>query len=197
MKKNILILIFSIGIISCKDSQIDSSESRMNQIEVRVPKPLTEVQIKELVFEKYASMNKEEGDFKSPPKFVKQTFERLLLDVKNTQHEKRVVFTIDSLGKVISKSDLKEKLIRKKELVSSRKEYEQKLRNSFLDNNLNIKVKVSGKDNTSIKMTYALFDEIWFRKFETEGFFTKLNNLGFTKITLSDGYDYGEYVQYK
>lgn len=100
--------------------------------------------------------------------------------------------------KALTSKEIKE-MEKKAAIVASesRKRYGDDLRNQFLDRNLNIKVLVSGTDNKKIKLTYVLFDEVWFRKFETEGFFDKLHNEGFTRIELSDGYKYGQGVKYE
>lgn len=118
------------------------------------------------------------------------SFELLFERVKGTNYEKRVQKTIDSLRIC----EIKNKEL---ESIKIRKDYETELRNNFLDNNLDIKVSVYGKNNTKIKLTYALFNDVWFRKFETEGHFDKLNQKGFKRIELTDGYDYGKYITYK
>lgn len=117
-------------------------------------------------------------------------FEELSSDLKNTVYSKRVDKTLDSL-KSLRKNQLE------KETIQERKDYETTLRNSFLDNNLDIKVSVYGKNNTKIKLTYVLFSDVWFRKFETEGHFEKLYQKGFRRIELTDGYDYGKYMTYE
>jgi hypothetical protein len=120
----------------------------------------------------------------------KLELEALYEQVKGTIYEERVIKSIDSINKVKSK-------IEEKKLISERKEYETTLRNSFLDNNLNIRVKVSGSSNTKITLSYPLFNEVWFRKFQTEGHFDKLARKGFKKITLTDNYDYTQWMTYQ
>jgi hypothetical protein len=41
-----------------------------------------------------------------------------------------------------------------------------------------------------------LFNEVWHRKFETEGHFDKLNQKGFKIIIMEDGYDYAQGIKY-
>lgn len=75
-------------------------------------------------------------------------------------------------------------------LLRTRKEHETYLRIFFLDNGYDIKVRISGENHTNIVLTYALFNDVWYRKFETEGLFDKWAGLGFKSIILTDGYDY-------
>ena len=117
-------------------------------------------------------------------------FEQLSTDLKNTKFSKRIDKTLDSL-RILKKTQLEN------ETSIERKECETTLRNGFLDNSLDIKVSVYGKNNTKIKLTYALFNDVWFRKFETEGYFDNLNSKGFKRIELTDGYDYGKYMTYE
>lgn len=100
----------------------------------------------------------------------------------------------DSIVKVIeAKQEIliaKNKKEADKQAMAARKAYELLLRNQFLDNGLDIKVKVSGKNNENLKLNYILFSDVWARKFETEGFFTTWTTLGFESWALSDGHDY-------
>ena len=81
----------------------------------------------------------------------------------------------------------------------SRRLHQDLLRQKFLDKGLNIKVKVSGKYNENITLSYVLFDEVWFHKFNKEYLFDDLNkNWGYKKVTLSDGgYNYQQTMSYK
>lgn len=194
MKK--IILLFSIlAFISCKNSKNNLPEESGNvdsEAIVTSPKEekkLTDEEIKSLVIEEYKSLNKDLGGFNRPPAMAKNSLEVLLYEIEGTKYESRVKKSIDSLNQIIEKNILKQSSV-------ERKEYETTLKNSFLDNNLNIKVFVSGKDNTKITLTYPLFNEIWFRKFEKEGHFDKLNKKGFKEIIMKNGYDYGQGVKY-
>lgn len=117
-------------------------------------------------------------------------FQRLLIKSKGSEFQRKIKKTLDSLIVI------QNKLVSNRE-INERKAWELKLRNDFLDNNLDIKVLVHGKNFTSITLTYALFNDIWFRKFETAGHFTNLYNKGFKKITLTDGYKYEKWISYK
>ena len=77
-----------------------------------------------------------------------------------------------------------------------RKQFETDFRNKLLDNGMDIKVLVYGKENKKIKLTYVLFNDVWFRKFETLGYFDQIHERGFTHIELSDGFDYGKGIKY-
>lgn len=74
-----------------------------------------------------------------------------------------------------------------------RKVYGEKLRNSFLDEGLDIKVKVTGVNNTRLILTYVLFDDVWMRKMQTSGNFNEWHKIGFNRIDLKNGYDYNSY----
>lgn len=80
---------------------------------------------------------------------------------------------------------------------SERKENIEKLRNMFLDTGADIEVSVYGKDNEILELKYALFNDVWFRKFETEGMFDNFNNLGYKIIILNDNYDYKKSMTYQ
>lgn len=77
-----------------------------------------------------------------------------------------------------------------------RLKYGENLRDLLLDKGLDIKVRVFGKGNKKIRLTYILFNDVWFRKFETLGYFDMIHQNGFDHIELSDGYDYGRWMQY-
>jgi len=93
----------------------------------------------------------------------------------------------DSINKINAK---KNEINRKKELITQRKSYEEALRNYFLDEGLDIKVKVYGKNNTKMKLTFALFSDVWFRDFERNGYFTHWFEIGFKYVELNNGWDY-------
>lgn len=143
----------------------------------------------EKVSELYTQLNAV-GNSKSARDHVQNEFSILSDEIVGSEFEKKFVKSKDSLDKAISKEN-------DRESSDSRKLYGENFRNLLLDKGLNIKVFVSGKDNKKIKLTYVLFDEVWFRKFETEGYFDKLHDQGFTDIELTDGFKYGQGVRYK
>ncbi|WP_378103990.1 hypothetical protein [Chryseobacterium sp. sg2396] len=119
---------------------------------------------------------------------------------KGSEFAKRIEKTRDSLIKnkeAIGKKQIAD-LYKKASLEESgmRLKYGEDLRNLLLDKSLDIKVMVFGKDNKKIRLTYILFNDVWFRKFETLGYFDMIHEKGFNHIELSDGYHYGRWMQY-
>lgn len=82
------------------------------------------------------------------------------------------------------------KILKDITLKENRKDYQGILRNTFLDKGLDIQVKISGNDNSVLNLEFPLFNDVWFRKFESEGFFRKWTELGFTEIVLTNNYNY-------
>ncbi|PZX91832.1 hypothetical protein DOS84_18795 [Flavobacterium aquariorum] len=80
--------------------------------------------------------------------------------------------------------------------ATERKENIEKIRNMFLDTGIDVKVSVYGKNNETLELEYALFNDVWLRKFETSGMFDNFHKLGFKKIILNDNYDYKTSVTY-
>ncbi len=127
-------------------------------------------------------------------------FTGLAKKTKGSEFAKRVEKTRDSLVKnkeAIGKTQIAD-LDKKQSVEESemRLKYGEDLRNLLLDKSLDIKVKVFGKENKKIRLTYVLFNDVWFRKFETLGYFDMIHEKGFNHIELSDGYDYGRWIQY-
>jgi pyruvate/2-oxoglutarate dehydrogenase complex dihydrolipoamide acyltransferase (E2) component len=77
--------------------------------------------------------------------------------------------------------------------LAARRLTESMLRERYLDAGLDIKVKVSGKNAERIKLTYALFSDVWSHRMSKDGSVIELCNLGFKRIEMSDGYDWGIY----
>lgn len=134
----------------------------------------------------YRDLKKNPG---TPSAFVSD-FEALIIKAKGTAYAKKLNKTLDSLK--AAKKNASDNFEKKQ-----RKKSELELQNAFLDNNLNIKVLVTGKNNTTLKLKYILFNDVWFRKFEKEGYFEKFANQGFKKIILTDGYDYEKWMSYE
>ncbi|NPA08375.1 MAG: hypothetical protein GXO46_05260 [Chlorobi bacterium] len=127
-------------------------------------------------------------------------FTGLAKKTKGSEFAKRIEKTKDSLIKnkdAIGKKQIAD-LDRKTSLEESkmRLKYGENLRNLLLDKGLDIKVTVFGKDNKKIRLTYILFNDVWFRKFETLDYFDMIHEKGFNHIELSDGYDYARWMQY-
>ena len=88
-------------------------------------------------------------------------------------------------------------ILTEKEKSADRKKLEIELRNGFLDDGEDIKVSVSGKNNTIITLKYPLFNDVWFRRYEKTGIFKSMHEKGFKKVVLTDGYDYNKYAYWK
>jgi tetratricopeptide (TPR) repeat protein len=73
-----------------------------------------------------------------------------------------------------------------------RQALETTLRTLFLDQGLDIKVDVSGKNSDRLTLTYVLFTDVWNHRFDKEGLIDQWCAMGFKKITLRDGYDWGK-----
>lgn len=73
----------------------------------------------------------------------------------------------------------------------TRKLFGETLRNRYLDDNLDIKVKVYGKNNTKIKLTYVFFGDVWSHKMQSSDAIGQIKELGFKSLEMSNGYDWG------
>lgn len=81
-------------------------------------------------------------------------------------------------------------VLTEKEKSQNRKELETILRNAFLDDGQDIKVKVSGKNNTIITLSYCLYNAVWTRDYEKNGIISSFEKKGFKKLIMTDDYDY-------
>jgi hypothetical protein len=188
--KKIMLIIAAFLFISCKQEVKEVLIATPVETPiVEVEKSISKEELKDLIKKEYAAMNEDLGGFRRPPNVSKGSLQDLLIAAKNSIFETQIQKSIDSLDSVMNKNILENQ-------ITDRKNYETILRNNFLDNNLNIRVKVSGKNNTKITLTYPLFNEVWHRKFETEGHFDKLNQKGFKIIIMEDGYDYAQGIKY-
>lgn len=160
-----------------KDGKIDNSELEGKKIspEIRVSK-------------EYKSLRDHHGFAWDINKF-----EGLNIDLANTIYSERVNKTLDSLKKLNSIQEAKDNVYFES---LDRKNYQETLRNSFLDSGLDIKVKVFGKDNTKISLTYTLFNDVFLRKLETSGNLDKLHKKGFNTIIVDDDYNYKKIITY-
>lgn len=198
---SLIIIVFGVTYINSTNIfNTDSEEKQVSVSKIPLPKSKYAERIDSLerlpVSVKFAKLYKEmnssniEGDRSM---FVGQNIENLqhlLISAEGSDYEIKIRKSIDSLEAIKIKGIATE-------LIKNRQSQEKILRNKFLDNNLNIKVKVSGKNSDVVTLTYSLFDEVWFRKFETQGHFDELNKMGFKKIILSDSYDYTQWMEYK
>ncbi len=74
-----------------------------------------------------------------------------------------------------------------------RERYSEKLRENYLDHDLDVKVSAYGKNNVYIKLTFVLFDDVWAHKIQKGALINEIRDLGFKRLTLSNGYDYNVY----
>lgn len=83
------------------------------------------------------------------------------------------------------------------ESKEERADYAKKLRIHFLDNNMDIKISVSGKYNENLTMQYILFNDVWVHKFQQGEMYDEIKNTGFRKLSFTNGYDYSVYFDWK
>lgn len=122
-----------------------------------------------------------------------KNLDSIIIKFPNTNESKRAKYLLskrDSLYTLIDKTKLEEKKSNSKLFLSERKEYQEKLRNLFLDKGLDIKVTITGENYDEMVLEYVLFNDVWFRKFETGGNFKEWFRIGFTKVTLYDNNGY-------
>lgn len=74
--------------------------------------------------------------------------------------------------------------------ATARREYAESLRSHFLDQNLNIKVSVSGRLADQMTLTYALFDEVWIHKFQRGDLIQEIRGKGFKVVRFDDGWNF-------
>ena len=78
-------------------------------------------------------------------------------------------------------------------MAIQRKKYAEELRNQYLDDNLDIKVTAYGPNNTILKLSYPLFNDVWSHKMENGDVIEGIKKIGFKRFEMSDGYDWGVY----
>lgn len=197
MKKNLFLFGVSLIFISCgsptsekySNSEIDSAVISENTILADIQKEIAEEK-KIPVHLRVKKLYKELNDKTYSLSNHFHEFDIILEETQGTGLEERVKKTRDSLEQIMKKNESERS-------SNERKQYGKDFENLLLDRELNIKVIVSGKDNRKITLKYVLFDEVWRRKFETEGYFDMLHDKGFDKICLTDGYRYQECWNYK
>lgn len=82
---------------------------------------------------------------------------------------------------------------REKTAALAREVYGEALRRRFLDRNLDIKVSVTGTKKDRITLKFILFNDVWSHRIQQDGLLRELRDIGFKKVTLTDGYDYTVY----
>ena len=71
--------------------------------------------------------------------------------------------------------------------------YGEALRRRFLDRNLDIKVSVSGTKKDRVTLKFVLFNDVWSHRMQQDGLLQEMKDVGFKKVTMTDGYDYTVY----
>jgi len=92
--------------------------------------------------------------------------------------------------------DKQAKLAVENEVLLEAENYEKRgkveagLRETFLDQGMDVEVKVSGKRRSRITLTYALMGAVMSHQMKKAGNIDALLDLGFKEVVLADGYDY-------
>ena len=79
----------------------------------------------------------------------------------------------------------------------ARQVYGKMLRQRYLDDNLDIKVRVSGKKSERITLEFALFNDVWANKIRKGDLLDQMSKLGFKRMDMTDNYDYHVYWDLK
>ena len=82
-------------------------------------------------------------------------------------------------------------------LIPARKAYGKLLRNHFLDQGLDIEVRVHGPNNKYITLEYVLIGDVFVHNFKKGDLCDEIHEMGFTRVYLTDGYDFSTYVYWK
>jgi hypothetical protein len=78
-----------------------------------------------------------------------------------------------------------------------RQEYGKRLRQKYLDDNLDINVRVSGKNSDHITLEFALFNAVWANKVQKGELLDEMRKLGFKRMDMTDNYNYHVYWNLK
>jgi hypothetical protein len=99
-------------------------------------------------------------------------------------------------AKVAKKREAEQKRTNIIALAEGRRRIAVALRQRWLDQGVNIKVRVSGKQADRIVLTYPLFDEVWGNRFnKPDELFWMLKAAGFKRVDLDSGFNYHQYWQ--
>lgn len=100
------------------------------------------------------------------------------------------------LERVVAKQEAEDRREAARTALQERRNFADTLRTRYLDNYLDIKVRVSGSKADRITLEYVLFNDVWARKLQTEGALDTLREKGFKRIDMTNGYDYHVYWTY-
>lgn len=74
-----------------------------------------------------------------------------------------------------------------------REQFGKLLRTKYLDDGLDIKVAVTGRESDTLKLTFPLFNDVWSHRMQKGDVLTTAQSLGFRRVEMSDGYQWGYY----
>lgn len=112
------------------------------------------------------------------------------LDAQLTRRETVAREKAEAESKIRAAKEAKE---RAKTAALARAAYGEVLRTRFLDKNLDIKVSVTGAKKDRITLKFILFNDVWSHRIQQDGLLRELRDIGFKRVTLTDGYDYTVY----
>jgi hypothetical protein len=72
-------------------------------------------------------------------------------------------------------------------------QFSRNIQERYYDEELNIKVLVAGKHSENITLKFILINDVWVHHFQKGNMLTQLKEMGFRKITLTDGFDFTVY----
>jgi len=81
--------------------------------------------------------------------------------------------------------------------ILARQAYGPMLRERYLDQNLDIKVRISGKAADRITLEYVLFNDVWSHKMKDSPLISEIRDLGFRRLDMENGYDWHIYWDFK
>lgn len=101
------------------------------------------------------------------------------------------------LRKTNKKIEAIKKAEEEKAEIIARKAYGKLLREHFLDNGMNIKIRIHGSKNTYATLTYSLIGDVFVHNFKKSTLCNEMHEMGFQRIYLNDGYDYSYYIYWE
>jgi hypothetical protein len=193
-KKNILIptlvklLIFIVGI-----SIFGSSPPPKNTQVAQQAKKEPQLSKSEYLAKKKALIKdfKKSGTYTQCLVEINQVIEKyadqapVLKETKDFCSKKQEAAVAEQLKKDKAEADKKARILRQTYAVTAREK--------FLDSGADIKVNVAGKNSDRIAFTFVLFSDVWAHKFQKEGIIDNLCAMGFKRIDMDSGYDWGKY----
>lgn len=128
--------------------------------------------------------------------YANPTLNKALIDTLYAHRINRNRYILEEKTKraMLDKKEIAERAKQEREFDNTqaaiRKAYAEKLREKYLDDGMDIKVSVYGKNNTNIKLSFVLFNDVWTHKMQKGTLIGEIQRMGFKTLSLSDGYDY-------